>query len=301
MNSENPYTSLPRIKAVLRSLDLRPTRAMGQNFLFDAQTLTAIADAAELTQNDTVVEVGPGLGVLTWELLRRVRHVISVELDQRLAIRLRQEFAGAANLTIVEGDILQQPPQQLLSNAGITPLSQNYKVVANLPYAITSPSLRHFLEADLKPELMVVLVQWEVAKRIAAEPGDLSVLAHAIQLYAEPEIVERVQSHHFYPAPAVDSAILRLWVRPHPAADVNDRELLMRVIKAGFLHARKTLANALPSGLAAMGHPVNRDVVISVLGAAGVDPQRRAETVALEEWVSVYEGLIDAGIFGVLQ
>jgi 16S rRNA (adenine1518-N6/adenine1519-N6)-dimethyltransferase len=340
--TENPYIALPRIRAALRALDLRPSKGMGQNFLIDSAALDTILEAADLTQGQTVIEVGPGFGVLTWELVRRAGEVISVELDKRLVARLREEFANAANLTIVESDILRIPPEEILSRsigpshfqgAGTSaedprpktrdrsaefskrdgdppaisdqrPARDNhrssivhhssptshrpYNVIANLPYAITSPVLRHFLEAGHKPGLMVILVQWEVAQRIAARVGDLSVLAHAIQIYAEPEIVARVQARSFYPSPAVDSAVLRLRVRPQPAADVDSVDALMRVIKAGFLHARKTLSNSLPGGLAAMGRPTTREEALAALNAAGIDPQRRAETLALEEWVDLY-------------
>ena len=163
-----------------------------------------------------------------------------------------------------------------------------YKVVANLPYAITSAALRHFLEAAHKPDLMVVLVQWEVAKRIAARPGDLSVLAHSVQIYAEPEILARIPARSFWPAPAVDSAVLRLRMRPRPAVDVEITPLL-RLIKAGFLQARKKLSNALPTGLAAMGERIDKQHAVAALEAAGVDPNRRAETVTLDEWVRVYQ------------
>jgi 16S rRNA (adenine1518-N6/adenine1519-N6)-dimethyltransferase len=163
-----------------------------------------------------------------------------------------------------------------------------YKVVANLPYAITSAALRHFLEAAHKPELMVVLVQWEVGERIAARPGNLSVLAHSVQIYAEPEILARVPASSFFPAPAVDSAVLRLRVRPQPAVNV-DITALLRLIKAGFLQARKKLSNALPTGLAAMGARIDKQHAIAALQAAGIDPGRRAETVTLEEWVRVYQ------------
>jgi 16S rRNA (adenine1518-N6/adenine1519-N6)-dimethyltransferase len=236
-----------------------------------------------------VIEVGPGLGVLTWELVQRAGHVITVELDKRLAARLTDEFAHATNLTIVQNDILRMPPETLLAQAGVA--QQPYRIVANLPYAITSPALRHFLEADHKPEVMVVLVQWEVGLRIAAKAGDLSMLAHAIQMYAEPEVIARVGSASFYPPPAVDSAILRLRIRPHPAIAAAEIEPVMRVIKASFLHARKTLSNALPSGLAAMGNPTTREQAVAALQQAGVDPQRRAETVTLEEWAQVYRAL----------
>jgi 16S rRNA (adenine1518-N6/adenine1519-N6)-dimethyltransferase len=308
----NPYLDTARIRAALRSLELRPSRAMGQNFLTDPAALETIVEAAELSTADTVVEVGPGLGVLTWELVRRAGAVVAVELDKRLAGRLREEFAAAPNLAVVQGDVLRLPPEELLAaRAGLpatddrgglaeghadTPGEETlgpspYKVVANLPYAITSPVLRHFLEAAPRPALMTVLVQWEVAERIAAGPGNLSVLAHAVQLYAAPEVVARVGPESFVPPPAVDSAVLRLRVRERPAVDAADPEALMRVIKAGFLHARKQLGNALPSGLVAMGIPADKARALSALDAAGVAPSRRAETVTLEEWAVIYTAL----------
>jgi 16S rRNA (adenine1518-N6/adenine1519-N6)-dimethyltransferase len=323
---ENPYLDPSRVRAALRALELRPTRGMGQNFLTDPAALNAIVSAAELTTDDTVVEVGPGLGVLTWELLRRVGRVVAVELDKRLAARLHEEFASP-RLNVVQADILNVVPGQLLdddrrpttddrllaedrgariedrqpsilaprSASSAHPLTRSpahpYKVVANLPYAITSAALRHFLEAEHKPSMMVVLIQWEVAQRITARPGDLSVLAHSVQIYAEPEIVERVPARSFFPEPAVDSAVLRLRLRPRPAVDVDDVNQLMRVIKSGFLHARKKLSNALPSGLASIGVRLEKEQVIAALEDAGVDPGRRAETLTLDEWALVYHNL----------
>jgi 16S rRNA (adenine1518-N6/adenine1519-N6)-dimethyltransferase len=291
---ENPYIAPTRVKAALRALDLHPSRSMGQNFLIDPSVLQAIVAAAELTPTDAVVEVGPGLGVLTWELLRHVGALSAVELDQRLAERLRAEFAHEPRLTIIQGDILRTPPAAILDRAaGVSAGADRslYKVVANLPYAITSPVLRHFLEASHRPTLMVVLVQWEVAQRISAQPGDLSMLAHAIQVYAEPTIMARVPASSFVPVPAVDSAILCLRVRASPAVATDEVEALMRVIKAGFLHARKKLANALPSGLAAMGTPITKERAIAVLEGAGVSPDRRAEMLTLAEWLEVYQQL----------
>ena len=302
---ENPYITPTRVRAALRALELRPTRGMGQNFLIDSDALGAIVGAAELASDTTVIEVGPGLGVLTWELLNHAGHVVAVELDRRLAARLAEEFPDHPKLTIIQSDILNITPEEILrddrrpttdhqpttnddSLSSVVSGRSSYKVVANLPYAITSAALRHFLEAAHKPELMVVLVQWEVAERIAASPGDLSVLAHSVQIYAEPEVLARVPASSFWPAPAVDSAVLRLRIRPKPAVDVDIR-LLLRLIKAGFLQARKKLSNALPTGLAAMGVRIDKLHAIAALEAAGVDPNRRAETVTLEEWVRVYE------------
>lgn len=297
----NPYLAPERVRAALRSLGLRPTRGMGQNFLVDAQALSHIIAAAELSSENVVVEVGPGLGVLTWELLQRAGRVIVVELDKRLAARLRDEFAGNTALHIIQGDVLKLPPGVILAEglgtngkpyaADCGDVQLPYKVVANLPYAITSPVLRHFLEGAPRPQLMVVLVQWEVAERITAAPGDLSVLAHAVQMYAIPEVVGRIPARSFVPAPAVDSAILRLRTRPTPAVAVDDIDALFRVIKAAFLQPRKKLSNALPGGLAAMGRRLPREVAVAALEAAGVSPDRRAETVTLDEWARVYEHL----------
>lgn len=266
---------------------------MGQNFLLDGYVLATIVAEATLTPSDTVIEVGPGLGVLTWELLARAGRVICVELDRRLADRLAAEFRDRANLVLVQGDVLELAPADLLARAGAPP---PYKLVANIPYAITAPLLRHFLEATVPPDLSVLLVQWEVAQRICAGPGDYSVLAHAIQFYAEPAIVARVPASSFFPAPAVDSAIVRLQRRPQPAVTMADVNALFRLIKAGFLHARKQLGNALPSGLAALGVTITREQVAAALRTAGIDPQRRAETVTLAEWANLLAVLPESGV-----
>lgn len=293
MTSANPYLSPARVRAALRALDVRPSRGMGQNFLIDGAALTKIVNAAELTADDTVIEVGPGLGVLTWELVQRSRAVIAVELDRRLADRLRAEFRAFSNLAIIQGDVLRLPPEAILAErdpdaaAGARP----YKVVANLPYAITSAALRHFLSDPLRPALMVILVQREVADRICARPGNLSVLTHAVQIYAEPEVVARVPASCFFPAPEVESTILRLRIRPQPAVAPDQPEALLRLIKAGFLHPRKQLGNALPGGMAAMGMKIDKQQVLEALAAAGIDPARRAETVTLDEWGAVYRAL----------
>ncbi len=287
----NPYLSANRIRAALRGLDLRPTRGMGQNFLMDSAALETIVAAGEVAHDDTVLEVGPGLGVLTWELLQRAGRVVAVELDKRLAARLHEEFPNAANLSIVQGDILRLPPRTILAQAGIAEPLPPCKLIANLPYAITSPVLRHFLEADCKPEVMVLLIQREVAQRIVAPAGDLSVLAHSIQLYAAPEIIAEVPPESFFPAPAVTSAIVRLRLFDKPAVDVDNIDAFFRIIKAGFLQSRKKLSNALPSGLAAMGQPRERADVLAALDAAGVAAERRAETLTLNEWAAVYRAL----------
>jgi 16S rRNA (adenine1518-N6/adenine1519-N6)-dimethyltransferase len=276
----NPYLEPTRIKAALNAIDVRPSRERGQNFLIDAGALAAVVDAAELTPANTVIEVGPGLGVLTYELVQRAGRVVSIEIDQRLTARLQAEFRYP-NLHIVQNDVLRTRPRDLLGD-------EAYKVVANLPYQITSVVLRHFLEADLSPDLMVVMVQWEVAQRIVARPPDLSVLAHSVQFYAQPEIVARVPAAAFLPSPKVDSAVLRLRRHAQPPVAVDNVDSFFRTIKAGFLQARKQLGNALPSGLASMGVKRPKEEIVDVLRAAGIDPMRRAETLALDEWARVH-------------
>ncbi|MBV9790421.1 MAG: 16S rRNA (adenine(1518)-N(6)/adenine(1519)-N(6))-dimethyltransferase RsmA [Chloroflexi bacterium] len=283
----NPYILPGRVRAALNSLDLRPSRELGQNFLVDPHALQQIVDAAMLTPDDTVIEVGPGLGVLTYELVQHAGRVIAIELDKRLAARLQDEFSHTPSLSVIQSDVMRVELASALGS-GSAPA---YKVVANLPYQITSAIIRHFLEATPAPELLVIMVQWEVAQRIAARPPEMSVLAHSVQFYAEPEIVTRVPATSFIPAPKVDSAVLRLRRRAQPAVQVEDVDAFFRTIKAGFLQARKKLSNALPGGLAAMGVKIEKDAVLQLLQAVGVDPARRAETLSLEEWARVHNHL----------
>ena len=282
--ADNPYLDPQRIRAALNALGVRPSRDLGQNFLTDPDALETLIEAARLGADDTVVEVGPGLGVLTYELVRWVKEVVAIEFDRRLAARLTEELR-VPNLRVVVANALQVDPGALLGGA------RPYKVVANLPYQITSALLRHFLEAAAPADLLVVMVQWEVAERIVAAPPEMSVLAHSVQIYAEPEIVARVPAAAFLPAPQVDSAIVRLTRRPQLLVEGDDVDRFFRVVKAGFLHARKKLSNSLHSGLAATGFRVPKEEALRALTEAGVDPGRRAETLTLREWAAVYERL----------
>lgn len=258
------------VKRLLQELQLRPSKSKGQSFLADERFLEVILKAADLSADDTVLEIGPGLGILTFALAKQAGRVVAVEIEPKLVAYLRERLAGLPNVEIIEGDILRLVP-------AILPLSP-YKVVANIPYSITSALLRSLLEAPWPPVRLVLMVQREVAQRILAGPGEMSLLAVAVQCYGEPRLVATVPASAFYPVPKVDSAILRIDVLPVPHLPV-DRQAFFRIVSAGFSQRRKQLKNALAHGLA-----LPSQEVVSALRAAGIDERRRAETLTLEEW-----------------
>jgi len=275
-------------KRLLRRFDHRARKSLGQHFLIDEEVLRLITSAAELTPADLVVEVGPGLGVLTRELARQAGGVIAVELDDKLVAILKPALAPFPNVVIVNGDILKIEPATLLEEhkekfpeVGI---ASNYKVVANLPYYITSAVMRHFLEASVKPQIMVVTVQKEVAQAIAAKPGDMSVLSVSVQFYGQPEIVSYVPARCFYPAPEVDSAILRVDLYARPPVAVTDARSFFELVRAGFSTPRKQIVNSLAQGL-----KLPKAEVLSLLVKAQIAQQRRAETLSLDEWAQLWQ------------
>jgi 16S rRNA (adenine1518-N6/adenine1519-N6)-dimethyltransferase len=267
---------LGRLRTLLREGGIHVRKELGQNFLVDEDALEKILAAAELTRDERAVEVGPGAGVLTERLLGAAGSVVAVEVDPALANLLRRRFGDRPHFQLIEGDILKVPADTLAGEAGV------YKVVANLPYYITAPTLRHFLEAPRKPERLVVMVQKEVAERMVAGPGRLSVLGVSVQLYGEPAIVAQVPAAAFFPPPKVDSAVVRVDVFDRPAVDVPDVDRFFELVHAGFSQPRKQLHNALarriwlpPGGATAL------------LEAAGIDPERRAQTLSLPEWAAL--------------
>jgi 16S rRNA (adenine1518-N6/adenine1519-N6)-dimethyltransferase len=268
-------------KKLLAQLDTRAKKSLGQHFLIDAGILHKIVEAAELTSQDTVVEVGPGLGVLTAELARNAGRVVAVELDDNLSVLLKQTLPWASNLFVVHDDVLKVAPSALLRAAGGSTES-GYKVVANLPYYITSAALRHFLEGDVRPGLMVVMVQKEVARAITAPPGEMSLLSVAVQLYGEARIVSSVSAHSFYPAPKVDSAILKIRVHAQPFLTAADTDSFFDIVRAGFCANRKQLINSLSQGLS-----LPKDEIYPLLEKAGIEAKRRAETLTIPEWVKL--------------
>lgn len=262
---------LPQARRLLRRFGLQARKGLGQHFLIDEEVLQRIVASAELSASDIVLEIGPGLGVLTAELAGKAGRVVAIELDSKLASILRETLASFNNVAIVNADILDLDPAQLI------PAPTGYKVVANLPYYIASAVLRRFLEASLKPKTMVVMVQKEVAEAIVAKPGQMSLLSVSVQFYGQPEIVDYVPARCFYPPPEVDSAILRIDLYPQPA--VADEKSFFELVRAGFTASRKQIVNSLAQGL-----DMPKTEVLPLLARAGIISQRRAETLTLEEW-----------------
>lgn len=258
--------------SALREYGLAPRKRLGQNFLRDPSFLDRIVRAAEVDEGDEVLEVGPGTGVLTRALLNRAARVVAVELDDSLHELLRQQLGSHPGLELVHGNALGLVPANYFAGP--------YKLIGNIPYYISGPILRHYLESHPIPQTAVLMVQREVAQRITAPPGSMSLLAVSVQFYAEPSIVARVPAGAFFPVPKVDSAILRLVPRRVPY-DV-DREAFFHVVRAGFSLKRKQIVNSLASGL-----QVRREAVRPFLREAGIDEVRRAETLSVEEWVSL--------------
>lgn len=272
------------LKETLHRFKLHPRKSLGQHFLINQRVLQQITSAAELAPDDVVIEVGAGAGMLTLELARRVRQVLAVELDSKLASALSQIAAPLSNIRVINADILQVSPAELLWGGESTAFPSPYKVVANLPYYIASAVLRHFLEAQLKPSLMIVMMQKEVGEAIAARPGQMSLLAISVQFYGKPVIVDHVAAQSFYPPPKVDSVILRIDLADNPEVSVSDKARFFEIVRAGFSTPRKQLRNALAQGL---GLPPAE--VAALLEKAEINPQRRAETLDLEEWAKVGE------------
>ncbi|MDX1520855.1 MAG: 16S rRNA (adenine(1518)-N(6)/adenine(1519)-N(6))-dimethyltransferase RsmA [Anaerolineae bacterium] len=270
--------------ALLKKYNLRPRKGLGQNFLTDPTHLSKIVAAAELDPTDTVLEIGPGPGIMTRRLAEIAKRVIAVELDWQMVGLLRAEYGHQANLTIVEADILKTEIGALLP--GALPDRRHFKVVANLPYYITSAVIRHLLEADPQPARLVLMVQKEVAQRIVARPGQMSLLAVSVQFYGRPSLVHTVPAGAFFPPPKVDSAVVRIDTFEQPPVAVTDINFFFRVVKAGFSQKRKQLKNSVSGGLAAPAAVIN-----AALNQANIDPTRRAESLSLPEWGRLVEML----------
>jgi len=263
------------VPALLRKFGLRPDKRLGQNYLVDDRSLQKISHIADIAPDDVILEIGPGLGSLTRVIASQARQVIAVELDTRMLPVLDHVLAPFNNIRLVSGDILKMEVSRLVEGS-------HYKVVANIPYYITSALIRQLLEESQPPECMVLTVQLEVAERICAEPGDMSLLALSVQVYGQPQISARLPADVFHPPPKVDSAVLKVDIHAQPIISRDLIDIFFRLAKAGFSQKRKNLRNALAGG---MGWP--RSQSEKLLNAAGIDHRRRAETLSIEEWAQL--------------
>lgn len=259
---------LTEIKSILKHYDLWAKKSFGQNFLIDDDALETIVKAGDLKSEDRVVEVGPGTGVLTEQLLQQVMHVTAVEFDEDMVKVVSDRFGDQENFEVVHSDILQYDIQE----------KGDYKVIANIPYYITSPLLKHFLQAENKPKVMVVLVQKEVAEKICGLTGK-SLITIEAQLFGEPELIAMVPSASFYPAPKVDSAILKLTVFDKPLVPESQMKDFLKLVKVGYGQKRKKLAN----NLAALYRVKNAEMK-TILESAGLNPDCRAEELSIAQW-----------------
>ena len=264
-----PQLDVPHL---LYQYGLHPHKSLGQNFLVDEYALQQVMDAAEVTPPDEVLEVGAGLGSLTRHLAVCALNVVAVEIDSSLIPALTQVIGQFANVRVVEGDILTLDPSRLVSQP-------DYLVVANIPYYITSALIRHLLEASLPPRRLVLTIQEQVAERICAAPGDMSLLALSVQVYGFPTIVAHIPAGAFYPPPNVSSAVIRIDRYASPLIPPDHLDAFFQLTRAGFSQKRKTLRNALAGGL----HLPPSDVE-GLLKSANIDPMRRAETLSISEW-----------------
>jgi 16S rRNA (adenine1518-N6/adenine1519-N6)-dimethyltransferase len=260
------------VAELLKRHGLRADKRLGQNFLGDPHTLEKIIRAAEIRPTDTVLEIGPGLGSLTRYLAAAAEKVVAVELDANLFPVLEAVTAPYQNIELIHADMLEIEPSEILDQPG-------YLVVANIPYYITSALIRHLLESNPKPRRVVLTIQKEVAERICAGPGDLSLLALSVQVYGEPRIVARIPAGAFFPAPKVDSSVLVIDIFPTPHIEENLLATFFLLVKAGFSQKRKKLRNSISAGMR-----LSPEQAENMLRAADIDPQRRAETLSLEEW-----------------
>lgn len=274
----------------LKQNKLWAKKSLGQNFLVDLRVLDKIIAAAELKKSDTVLEIGPGMGILTTELIKKVNRVIAIEKDDKLADKLKLITQNSKLITI-EGDVLDLDLVKLMKLVKLKANKASYKLVANIPYYITSRVLKKFLTKKNKPELIVLLTQKEVAERVCAKPGEMSVMSVAVQFYGEPEIVEIVKSRSFFPQPKVDSAIIKIKIKNDPSRLKGEAEAgklkikeadLFKIVRAGFHARRKTLINNL-----AVGTNLSREQLFDILKRMELDKNVRAQELSVEQWIEL--------------
>lgn len=288
---------------ICEKYNIHPQRSKGQNFLISEEVYDKIVEQADIKKSDTVVEVGPGLGILTEKLSKMAKKVVAVELDDKLALFLQKKFSGFKNIEIVNQDILDLNPFAILNPKGeesreeifkdkthpvpqmrdTPPEEGNYKIVANLPYNITSVFLRKFLSEESRPKSMTLMLQKEVVQRIVARPGEMSLLSVSVQYYAEPEILFTVNRDCFWPRPEVDSAVIKIDLKQNLVRDVDKEKKFFRLVKIGFSSRRKMLKNNLMAG-----YKISAESANNKLKLAGLDEKIRAQELSLDDWEKLF-------------
>lgn len=278
----NNLASHKTTKDIVSKYGFRFTKSLGQNFLVDEDVLEKIVDGAEITSEDTVIEIGPGIGTLTRQIAQRAKQTVAIEIDKKLIPILSETLGDMENVRIINEDVLKVDLKELVKS--ISP-DRPVKVVANLPYYITTPIIMRFLEENIPVSTMVIMIQKEVAARINAVPStkDYGSLSVAVQYYCDTDIVAKVPKGAFIPQPNVESAVLRLTVKKDKELELKDEALFFEVVKASFSKRRKTLLNALSS----FGTLGGKQEAIDALEAAGIDPQRRGETLTMDEFAEL--------------
>ncbi len=261
---------------LLKKYQLRPSKKLGQNFLIDKGAIKKVIKTTDLKTKDVILEIGPGLGVLTKELVKKARKVMAVEKDSKMVEILKETLRNFNNVKIVQGDILKFRIQ----------IPKQYKVVGNLPFYLTAPVIRKFLEAKKPPKEMILIVQKEVGQRICARPPDMNLLAVSVQFYAKPEIISYVSKKSFWPQPKVDGMILRIAPLINARRKLINTDLFFKIVKAGFSQPRKQLINNLSKGL-----KTSREKVKNWLLKNRVQPERRAETLSVGDWMLLTKSL----------
>lgn len=265
---------LNEIRRILKKYSLKPKKYWGQNFLINDKVLKEIIKVADLKSDDIVLEIGPGLGNLTKKLAGKVEKVVAVEKDEKLIKILKERLAHFKNIEIIRGDILKLTTNNLR-------LKPDYKVVANLPYYITSPVIRKFLESESPPGLMILMVQKEVAQRICAKPPKMTLLSVAVQFYSLPKIVKIVKKDCFWPEPKVDSAIIKLVMGNEQPVTGEDKDLFFKIVKAGFSQPRKQLKNNLEK--------ISGEKTREILEESKINETCRSGTLRIEDWINICE------------
>ena len=278
-------TSKKVIKALFKKYKIKPSKKLGQNFLIDKNVIRKFIHACNLKSEDIVLEIGPGTGILTQEIAKKTKKVVAIEKDQKMVRILNNELNGTKNVRIIPGDILKIPNSRFK-------LPNSYKLVGNLPFYLTAPVIRKFLESERSPQEMIFMVQKEVAQRICAKPRTrtssvrsrspkMSILAVSVQVYAQPEIISYVSKKSFWPQPKVDSSIIKI-IPQKSSTPPGGVDLFFRVVKAGFSHPRKQLVNNLSTEL-----EMGKEKVKNWLLENEIEPQQRAETLEVKDWINL--------------